>query len=132
MPEMTVSQDESNLPTILAKYELKDIYKANEFGPFCQALPDSLCTPKVSVAVYSGGKHSKVSLTRLAAGNPIGEINQKVCQTKLFQSSIKYSNLVHFLAQAQKTPKKQKKQKTDSPPKKFLIFPHTGDGTLQL
>ena len=40
MPEMTVSQDESNLPTILAKYELKDIYKANEFGPFCQALPD--------------------------------------------------------------------------------------------
>ena len=51
-PEMTASWSETYLPTILSKNELKDIYNVDEFGLFCQALPDiSLCAIKVSVVM---------------------------------------------------------------------------------
>ena len=70
-PEMTASWSETYLPIILSKYELKDIYNADEFGLFYQALADKSFH-------YTGercncGKHSKVRLTRLAAGNATGE-----------------------------------------------------------
>ena len=38
-PEMTSSWLETYLPTILPRYDLKDIYNADEFGLFYQALP---------------------------------------------------------------------------------------------
>ena len=50
-PEMTASWGETYLPTTLSKYELKDIYNADEFGLFYQALPASLCTTKDSIVV---------------------------------------------------------------------------------
>ena len=68
---MTASWSETYLSTILSKYELRDIYNAEEFVPFYQALPDKssqCCSERCS-----GGKHSKVRLTGLAAGNATGE-----------------------------------------------------------
>ena len=50
----------------MSKYELKDICNANEFGLFYQAFPDK-------GECCSGGKHSKVRLTGLAACNATGE-----------------------------------------------------------
>ena len=70
-PEMTASWSNTYLPTILSKYELKDIYNADEFGLFYQALPDKSLHYKGKRC--SGGKHIMVRLTGLAAGNATGE-----------------------------------------------------------
>ena len=69
--EMTASWSQTYLPTILSKYKLKDIYNANKFGLFYQPLPDKNLHYKGKRC--SGGKHSKVILTGLAAGNATGE-----------------------------------------------------------
>ena len=70
-PEMTASWSNTYLPTILLKYELKDIYNADEFGLFYQALPDKSLHYKGKRC--SGGKHIMVRLTGLAAGNATEE-----------------------------------------------------------
>ena len=70
-PEMTASWSDTYLPTILSKYELKDIYNGDEFGLFYQALPDKSLHYKGERC--SGGKHSKVRFTGLAAGNTTGK-----------------------------------------------------------
>ena len=69
-PEMTVSWKETHLPTILSRYELKDILNADEFGLFYQALPPKSMHFKNERC--SGGKFSKVRLTGLAAANATG------------------------------------------------------------
>ncbi|CAB4027125.1 tigger transposable element-derived 4-like [Paramuricea clavata] len=69
--EMTASSEESTLLTILSNYELRDIYNADEFGLFYKALPDKSLQLKSEKCV--GGKHSKVRLTGLAAGNAVGQ-----------------------------------------------------------
>ena len=66
--ERTVSWSETYLPTILSKYKLKDIYNVDVFGLFYQ--DKSLL---YNGERCSGGKHSKVKPTGLAAGNAIGE-----------------------------------------------------------
>ena len=38
-PDMPASWKETHLPTILSRYELKDIFKVDEFGLLYQALP---------------------------------------------------------------------------------------------
>ena len=68
-PEMTASWSEAYFPTTLSKYELKDIYNADEFGLFYQELPDKSLDYKDERC--SGGKYSKVRLTGLAVGNVI-------------------------------------------------------------
>ena len=68
---MPASWSETYLPTILSKCESKDIYNAHEFRLFYQALPDKSLHYKGDR--YTGGKHSKVILTGLAAGNATGE-----------------------------------------------------------
>ena len=70
-PEMTANWSQTYLPTILSKHELKDIYNADEFGLFYQALPDKSLHCKGERC--NGGKHSKVRFTGLAAGNATGE-----------------------------------------------------------
>ena len=70
-PEMTASWSEAYFPTTLWKYELKDIYNADEFGLFYQELPGKSLDYKDERC--SGGTYSKVRLTRLAVGNVIGE-----------------------------------------------------------
>ena len=69
--EMTAPWEETTLPTILARYQLKDIFNSDEFGLFYEAL--------LSKSLHflgkrcSGGKHSKVRLTGMAASNTLGE-----------------------------------------------------------
>ena len=69
--EITAPWDETTLPTIFARYQLKDIFNANEFGLFYEVLP--------SKSLYfrgkrcSGGKHSKVRLTGMATSNALSE-----------------------------------------------------------
>ena len=58
--------DETYLPTILSKHELKDIYNADEFGLFYDK------SLHYKGERCSGGKRSKVRLTGLAAGNATG------------------------------------------------------------
>ena len=68
---MTVSWNENHLPTILTKQKLKDIYNTDEFSLFYQAPPDTSFHYKEER--FSGGKYSKVRLTKLDAGNATGE-----------------------------------------------------------
>ena len=68
---MTASWFETRLPTILSNYELPDIYNADEFGLFFQALPSKSLHLKDEKCI--GGKFSKVRLTGLAAANANGE-----------------------------------------------------------
>ena len=69
--EITAPWVETTIPTILARYQLKDIFNADEFSLFYEALP--------SKSFYfrgkhcSGGKRSKVRLTGMAASNALGE-----------------------------------------------------------
>ena len=62
---------ETRLPTILSNYSLADIYNADEFGLFYQALPSKTMHFKNEKQV--GGKFSKQRLTGLAAGNALGQ-----------------------------------------------------------
>ena len=46
--EMTAPWEETTLPTILARYQLKDIFNADGFG-LTQHYPQNLCVSEVSV-----------------------------------------------------------------------------------
>ena len=61
--EMTVPWFETRLPTLLSNYSLADIYSADEFGLFFQALPKKRLHLKNEK--YVGGKFSKVTLLGL-------------------------------------------------------------------
>ena len=68
---MTAPWEETTLPTILARYQLKNIFNADEFGLFYEArLSKSL---HLQGKCCSGGKHSKVQLTGTAASYALGE-----------------------------------------------------------
>ena len=68
---MTASWEQTHFPTILSRYELRDIYNAGEFGLFYQHLPTK--SFHLNGERCAGGKFRKVRLTGLAAGNGIGE-----------------------------------------------------------
>ena len=68
---MTTCWFETRLPTILSNCELPDIYNADEFGLFFQALLSKSLHLKDEKCI--GGKFSKVRLTGLAAANADGE-----------------------------------------------------------
>ena len=68
---MVAPWNETTLPTLLSKYDLKDIFNADEFGLFYQCLPYK--TYPFKGKKCSGGRNSKVRLTVIAAGNVIGE-----------------------------------------------------------
>ena len=70
-PEMTASWEQTTLPTILSNNNLADIYNADEFGLFYQALPEKSLHLKSVKCV--GGKHSKIRLRGMAAANALGE-----------------------------------------------------------
>ena len=69
--EMTAPLVETALSTILARYQLKDIFNADEFGLFYEAL--------TSKSLHFRGKHcsgeklTKVRLTGMTASNALGE-----------------------------------------------------------
>ena len=70
-PKMKNALNELSLSTILLRYKLKHIYNADEFGRFFQGL--SKKTLHMKDEKGSGGKHSKVRLTRMAAASAAGE-----------------------------------------------------------
>ena len=68
---MTTPWFETRLATILSNYSLADIYNADEFGLFYQALPSK--TMHFNNEKQVGGKFSKQRLTGLAADNALGQ-----------------------------------------------------------
>ena len=69
--EMVAPWEQTKLPTILSKYDLNQIYNADEFGLFyCTESNKSLHLKNESCV---GGKHSKLRLTGLTAANADGE-----------------------------------------------------------
>ena len=68
---MTAPWLETTLPTILSRYPIENVFNADEFGLFYQCLPNK--TFHFKKEKCSGGKHSKVRLTGMAAGNAKGE-----------------------------------------------------------
>ena len=68
---MTVPWKETTLPTILSRYNPRDIYNADEFGLFYKAFPAKSMHLKGKKC--SGGKNSKIRPTGLAAANMSGE-----------------------------------------------------------
>ena len=69
--EMVTPWEKTTLPTILSKYDLNQIYNADEFGLFYRAQPNKSLYLKNENCV--GGKHSKLRLTGLTAANAVGE-----------------------------------------------------------
>ena len=68
---MVAPWNETTLLTILSKYDLKDIFNADEFGLFYQCFPNKKYHFKGQKC--SGGKNSKVKFPGMAAGSAIGE-----------------------------------------------------------
>ena len=69
--EMNAPREETALPIILARYQLKDVFSADEFGLFNEALPSK--SLHFQGKRCSGGKHSKVRLTGMTAPDALGE-----------------------------------------------------------
>ena len=69
--EMTAPWEETTLPTLLARNQLKEIFNGDEFGLFYEALPSKLL--HFQGKRCSGGKHGKVRLTGKAASKALGE-----------------------------------------------------------
>ena len=67
---MVVGWNETTLPTLLSSYGLENIYNGNKLGLFYQCLPYKSYHLKTEKC--SGGKHSKIRITGLAAANAFG------------------------------------------------------------
>ena len=74
---MAAGWNQATLPTLLSNYDLENIYYADEFGLFYQCLPDKSCQLKAEKC--SGGKHSKIRITGLAAANAVGNKLPMLC-----------------------------------------------------
>ena len=70
--ETVAPWEQTTLPPILSKYNLNQIYNADEYGLFYCAQPNKSLQLKNKNCV--GGKHSKLRLTALTAANAVGEI----------------------------------------------------------
>ena len=69
--EMVAPWEQTTLPTVLSKYDLNQIYNADELGSFCRAQPNKSLHLKNENCV--GSKQSKLRLTGLTAANAVGE-----------------------------------------------------------
>ena len=69
--EMVTPWEQTTLPTILSKYDLNQIYNADELGLFYLAQLNKSLHLKNENGI--GDKHSKLRLTRLTAANAAGE-----------------------------------------------------------
>ena len=69
--KMTDPWKEATLQTIISNYAKTDIYNAGEFVLFYKDLPKK--TLHVKDDKYTGGKHSKIKVTGLAAANINGD-----------------------------------------------------------
>ena len=69
--EMTLLWEETALPTILARYQLRDIFNADGFGLFYEALTSK--SLHFQGKQCSGKKHRKMRLIEMTASNTLGE-----------------------------------------------------------
>ena len=69
--EMTALWKQTHLQEILSRYNLQDIFNADEIGLFFQALPNK--TLELKCEKCTGGKHSKVRLTGMSAASATGQ-----------------------------------------------------------
>ena len=69
--EMVAPWDQITLPPILSKYDLNQMYNADEFGLFYRAQPNKFL--HLNNENCDVGKHSKLRLTGLTAANEVGE-----------------------------------------------------------
>ena len=69
--DMTAPWEETTLRTILARYQLKDIFNSDEFGLYYEALPSK--SLHLRCKNCSGGQHSNVRLTGMAVSNTLGD-----------------------------------------------------------
>ena len=67
---MVAAWNETTLPTLLPNYSLENVYNADEYGLLYQCLPNKSYQFKTEKC--SGGKHSKIRITGLAAANAVG------------------------------------------------------------
>ena len=67
-PEMVAGWNETTLPTLLSNYGLENIYN-DQLGCFYQCLPGK--SYQLKTEQCSGGKHSKIRITGLAAANAV-------------------------------------------------------------
>ena len=67
---MVAAWNETTLPTLLPNYSLENVYIADEYGLFYQCLPNK--SYQLKTEKCSGGKHSKIRITGLAAANDVG------------------------------------------------------------
>ena len=67
---MVAAWNETTLPTLLSNYSLENVYNADEYGLFYQYLPNK--SYQLKTGKCSGGKHSKIRITSLAAANAVG------------------------------------------------------------
>ena len=77
--------NEITLPTLLSKYDLKDIFNSDEFGLFYQCFPNK--TYHFKGQKCSGGKNRKVRITGMAARNAIEE-KLSVCNRQSQDTSL--------------------------------------------
>ena len=68
--EMVAGWNERTLTTLLSNYGLENIYNADELGLFYQCLLNK--SYRLKTEKCSGGKHSKIRITGLAAANAVG------------------------------------------------------------
>ena len=88
---MTAPWEETTLPTLFARNQLKNIFNVDEFGLFYEALPSK--SLHFGGKRCSGGKHSKVWLTGMVVSNALGEkiptfVYWKIWQSKMFQARL--------------------------------------------
>ena len=67
---MVAAWNETTLPTLLSNYSLENVYNADECGFFYQCLANK--SYQLKTEKCSGGKHSKIRITGLAAANAVG------------------------------------------------------------
>ena len=67
---MVAAWNETTLPTLLSNYSVENVYNADEYGLFYQCLPNK--SYQLKMEKCSGGKHSKIRITGLAAANAFG------------------------------------------------------------
>ena len=68
---MKAPWEKTTLPKILARYQLKDIFNADEISVFYEAL--SWKSLHFRGRHFSGGKHSEVRLIGMTASNALDE-----------------------------------------------------------
>ena len=84
--EMTALWTETTLPTILSCYPLENIFNADKFRLFYQCLPNKILHLKGEN--YSGGKHNKICLTGLTAGNAYDDRSRCLSLERLINQDV--------------------------------------------